>query len=85
MTYNKRLKQSSLFLSHRYKRMVRAIQRISEADKEWRAYKTELARRHNLQEKQRECYEWKEFLKTGQEVGKHGSYKKNTQSAKIWK
>jgi hypothetical protein len=65
--------------------MVRAIQRISEADKEWHAWKEELARRHVLEEKQREYEEYKEFLKTGHEVGKHGIGKKNAQSVKRWR
>lgn len=65
--------------------MVRAIQRISEADKEWRAWKDELARRHILEEKQKELEQWKEFLKTGQLVDNYGICKKNTQSPKGWK
>jgi hypothetical protein len=43
--------------------MPRAIQRISEADKEWKVWKEELARRHDLQEKQKEYDLWKQFMR----------------------
>jgi hypothetical protein len=65
--------------------MVRAIQRISEADKEWRAWKEELARRHILEEKRKELEQWKFFLKTGVLVDNDGNRPKNTQSPKGWK
>jgi len=61
--------------------MPRAIQRISEADKEWKAWKEELARRHTLERKQKEAEFYKEFLKQKHMVD-NGGRPKNTQSPK---
>ena len=46
--------------------MPRAIQRISEADKEWKAWREELARRHILEQKQKEHELWKQFTRNSQ-------------------
>lgn len=67
--------------------MVRAIQRISEADKEWRAWKEELARRHIFNEKQKEYDEWKQAnrsFKTAYVVDDNACTK-NTQSTTRWR